>query len=175
MKSHSNYAHGLGLHQPSNSTKKHENSDYNIANFDARKLPCFRGMFLHPPQWKKRAYTWRLSLTWRASLAISFRWIIIYRVCCQNNKGSEHQSIIVSSASPLFVVIWVKVIIMAHALAAKWRYGVAGFPLVQCRKRAPSKPRMSAIRVSPFLCSCLCALTAPIEMRACQLLRPCPR
>ena len=31
--------------------KKHENSDYNIANFDAIKLPCFRGMFLHPPQW----------------------------------------------------------------------------------------------------------------------------
>ena len=41
------------------STSKHENPDYNIANFDAIKLPCFRGMFLHPPQWKMRAYTWR--------------------------------------------------------------------------------------------------------------------
>jgi len=27
------------------------NPDYNIANFDVIKLPCFRGMFLHPPQW----------------------------------------------------------------------------------------------------------------------------
>ena len=25
--------------------------DYNIANFDVLKLPVFRGMFLHPPQW----------------------------------------------------------------------------------------------------------------------------
>ena len=42
--------------------------DCNIANFDVIKLPCFRGMFLHPPQWWRDFCTGCNSLTWVASV-----------------------------------------------------------------------------------------------------------
>ena len=73
------------------STTKHENSDYNIANFDVIKLPVSEVCFYTPRSGKWERLHVTQTLTWIASVAIRFQWLIIKRVRCQNYKYGRGQ------------------------------------------------------------------------------------